>query len=373
MNVFIALLLAAVFSFTPDCFAGPDKTLVAARDSILSSTITPQGALVKYVTASKATNAAPVMAEYAYALAYAGLGEAALYNIDRAIITEPLNPEVRFYLAELLNAAGLEDASAEQAAPVPAWLKGKPLKLPALAIQAPDGDIDKASAAINVLMAQKRYAESAVLYDRLVKKLPDNARAHAGYAISLEKLGAYKSAAAEAKKDLELTPSPEHKPVAAAYIADLEKTPPLKFTAEKLALKGRYLAFLGGNITRSNGGSTTALNGRLGRFISERVDVSANAALNGGNANHDYNGFTLGVSGRYNEPLDFLPLNWTFATKLERVPAPDHNTTFLLSPGLSYFTASGSLDMYMDFALSGAFHGSRTLSLGYTVYFGGGK
>jgi tetratricopeptide (TPR) repeat protein len=279
---------------------------------------------------------------------------------------------VRFYLSEILNASGLEDASSEVSAPVPGWLK-TPLKLPKLSIQAPDGDFEKASAAINVLVAQKRYAESAVLYYRLSRKMPGNARVHAGYAISLEKLGAYKAAAAEAKKDLELTPSPEHKTVAAAYIAGLEKHLPLKFTVEKVTLKGRYLAYLGGNITRTDGSSTKSFSGRLGRFISERVDISADVALYGGNAVSDYNGLTLGVSGRYNEPLDFLPLNWTFATKLERVPAPDHNTTFLLSPGLSYFTDSGSLDMYMDFALSGAFHGSRTLSLGYTVYFGGGE
>ena len=367
------LLLAALFSLPQVCNAAPDKALSAARAAVLSSATTPQQALIKYIAAARTSDAAPVMAEYGYALAYAGLGEAALYNIDRALITDPLNAEVRFYLGELLNAAGLEDASAEEAAPVPGWLKGGPLKLPPLEVAVSSGNFEQASAAISLLMAQKRYAESAVLYDRLCSRFKDNARCHAGYAVCLEKLGAYKSAALEAKKDMELTASSEHRGVAQAYISELERAKPLSFTPAKLTLKGRYLAFLGGSVTRVNGTSTTAFNGRLGRFISERVDISANAALSGGNADHDYNGLTLGVSGRYNKPLDFLPLNWTLATKLERAPAPDNNTTFLLSPGLSYFTASGSLDMYMDFALSGAFRGSRTLSLGYTVYFGGLK
>ena len=354
------------------CFAGPDKALLSAREAILSSTSTNQTVLLKYIEASKKTNSAAMMAEYSYALAYIGLGEAALYNLDRALITEPLNPDVRFYLSEILNASGLEDASAEVSAPVPAWLK-TPLKLPALNISAPGGDFEKASAAVNIIMAQKRYAESAALYDRLCEKNPDNARCHAGSAISLEKLGAYKTAAAEARKDLVLTQSPEHKAPAGAYIFDLEKRAPLRYTAEKATLKGRYLAFLGGGVTRSDGRTTSSFNGRLGRFLSERLDISANAGLSGGNPDHDFNGLTLGVSGRYNKPLDFVPLNWTLAAKLERVPAPEQNTSFLLSPGLSYFTASGSLDLFVDFALSGAFKGSRTLSLGYTVYFGGGK
>jgi len=373
MRLLLILLLAAPVFFVPDCGATPPKALLSAREAILSSTGTPQAAFLKYVEASKNTIAAPAVAEYAYALAYAGMGEAALYNIDRALITEPLNAEVRFYLAELLNAAGLEEASSEQSAPVPAWLGGKPLKLPALEVTVPDGDMERASAAIGLLMAQRRYAESAVLYDRLCAKLPAEPRCRAGYAICLEKLGAYRSAAAEAGKDLALSSSTEHKAAAEDYISDLGKRPPLTYSSAKTTLKGRYLAYLGGSLTRADGRSLTAVSARLGRFLSERVDVSLNAALTGGREDGDYNGVTLGVSGRYNKPLGLTPLNWTLAAKLERVPAPEKNTSLLLSPGLSYFTASGSLDLYLDIALAGAFSGSRTLSLGYTVYFGGGK
>lgn len=373
MNASRLLLLAALLGAVQLCNAAPDKALSAARAAVLSSTTTPQQASIKYIAAARTSDAAPVIAEYAYALAYAGLGEPAFYNIDRALITEPLNAEVRFYLGELLNAAGLQDAAAEEAAPVPAWLKGGPLKLPPLDVAVSTGNFEQASAAAGLLMTQKRYAESAVLYDRLCAKFKDDARCRAGYAVCLEKLGAYKSAAAEVKKDLALSASPEHQAVARAYISDLENRPPFKPGTPKPSLKGRYLAYLGGNVTRSEGSTLTSLNGRLGRFLSERVDMAANLGFSAGNDESDYNGLTLGVSGRYNKPLSFLPLNWTLAAKLERVPAPDHNTTFLLSPGLSYFTYSGSLDLYLDFALSGPFHGSRTLSLGYTVYFGGSK
>ena len=353
--------------------AAPDKTLLSARESVLSSTVTPQTVLLKYAAAAKKSVAAPVAAEYAYALAYAGLPEAAFYNIDRALITEPLNAEVRFYLAEILNAFGLEDASSEVSAPAPAWLK-KPLKLPALDVPAPAGDLDAASSAINLLMAQKRYAQSAVLFDRLCKTLPGRARCRAGYAIALEKLGCYKAAAAQVKKDIALAQNPEHAATAAAFLSDLEKRPALKYSAPvEKPLKGRYLAFLGGSFNRTDGESTCVFNTRAGKFISDRLDVSANAAINSGNPISDFNGLTLGAGARYNKPLQFAPLNGTLAARLERVPAPEAKLALLVSPGVSYFTSSGSLDLFMDFALSGAFKGSRTLSVGYTVYFGGGR
>ena len=138
-----SILLLALLSFTTPCaYAGPDKTLLFAREAIASPSVSPQDVLLKYSEALKKTHAASVAAEYAYAQAYAGVPEAALYNIDRALISEPLNPEVRFYLSEILNAFGLADASAEFLVPVPAWLK-TPLKLPALDIAAPSGDFEQ--------------------------------------------------------------------------------------------------------------------------------------------------------------------------------------------------------------------------------------
>jgi tetratricopeptide (TPR) repeat protein len=314
-----------------------------------------------------------VTAEYAYAQAYAGAPEAALYNIDRALITEPLDSEVRFYLSEMLNAFGLNDASDELSAPVPAWLKS-PLKLPVLDISAPEGDFEQASASINILMAQKRYARSAVLFD-LLCGLADNARCYAGYAIALERLGAYKAAAAQAKKSLELAQTSERKYVAAAYIAVLEQRPPLKYSAAlpEKPFKGRWLAFLGGSLDRADNNTAYAFSGRAGKFISERLDIAANAALNGGNPVSDYNGPTIGVSARYNEPLSFAPLNGTMALKIERIPSPDKDLAFIISPGLSYFLKDSSIDLFWDLALAGTYSGSVTMSLGYTIYFGGGK
>lgn len=366
------ILLPAVLLWTAPCSqAGPDKTLVSAREAVTSPAVPPRDALLKYSAASKKTNSASVTAEYAYALAYAGVPEAALYNIDRALISGPLDPEVRFYLSEILNAFGLSEASGELSAPVPAWLKF-PLKLPKLDLSVPEGDFDRASASINLLMAQRRYAQSAVLFDRLCKRLSDNARGYAGYAIALERLGAYKTAALQAKKNLELSETPERKSVATAYISDLEKRQPLKYssTIPEKPLKGRWLAFLGGSLDRAADNTTYSFIGRAGKFVSGRLDIAVNAALNGGNPVGDYNGPTLGVSARYNRPLHFAPVNGTLAARIERVPAPDKNLAFIISPGLSYFLKESSVDLFWDVALAGTYSGSVTMSLGYTVYFG---
>lgn len=368
--LFLVFLLWAA----PYSFAGTDKTLVSAREAITSPSVSPQNALINYSAASRKTNSASVTAEYAYSQAYAGAPEASLYNIDRALIAEPLNPEVRFFLSEILNAIGLEAVSDEVSGPVPAWLNA-PLKLPALDIAVPEGDFETASASISLLMAQKRYAQSIVLFDRLCKRLPDNARCHAGYAIALERLGAYKAAAAQAKMNLELSQTPGRRSAAASYITALENRPPLKYSSTLPAnpFKGRWLAFMGGSLDRADDNTTYVFSGRAGKFMSERIDLAANAALNGGNPTGVYNGLTLGVSARYNEPLSFAPINGTLAVRVEHIPAPDKNLAFIISPGLSYFLRDSSIDLFWDVALAGAYSGSVTMSLGYTVYFGSGK
>lgn len=274
------LLLAVLFLSIPACFAGPDRALLSARETILLSSTAPHDALLKYVEASKKTISAPVIAEYAYAQAYAGLPEAALYNIDRALFMEPLDPDVRFYLSEIFHSFGLEDAASELSAPVPAWLAGKPLRLPSLDIPAPEGDFDASFVAINKLFAGKSNVRSAVLLDRMCRKFPDNSRSFARYAIALEKLGAYKAAAAQAAKNMALCKTPERKAVAAAYIADLGHRPPLRYTSSaEQPLTGRYLAFLGGSLNRADGGTAYSFSSRVGKFVSDRLDVSVNAAL----------------------------------------------------------------------------------------------
>lgn len=351
--------------------AGAAEKLQPARNALLSSS--PQRAAALYAPQAAVSIDALRIAEYAYALAVAGFAESALYNIDRALVLDPLNSEVRFYLSGVLSAFGLDDAGAEQRCAAPRWLK-KPPAPPALDISLPEGGAEKRFSYINLLMVQRRYAQSAVLLDRLCRAMPDSARCWSGYGIALEKLGAYKSAAAALAEDVKLTKSEEHRKDAETLRAELlKRQPPQYGSAASKALKGRYLAYLGGNFNRNEFMTTYSLSGRAGKFLSNRVDLALNGGFSMGNSYGDYNGLTLGLSGRYNVPLPLaLPLNGTLAVKLERVPSPEKTSTLILSPGISYFMSAGSVDVFWDLALSGAYKGSSTFSAGYTVYFGGG-
>ena len=310
--------------------------------------------------------------EYAYALTAAGYYSPAIYHMDRGMISQPLNPDVRFYLSAVLSAAGLNDAAAEQHAVAPAWLKNPP-PLSGLVIPAAPGELETQFAYINQLMAQRRYVQAVIMFDSLCKANPRVARCWAGYAISLEKTGAYKAAARAVAADMALTDSTEHRTMAAEYKAQLEKQPPLEYNSLKLSLKGRYLAYVGGGLNSSSGQDIYNINTRVGKFLNDRFDASVTAGLSGGYATQDYNGISLGISGRYNTPLPIaMPLNATLATKIERIPQPSDSIALVLSPGLSYFMDAGSIDLFWDLAVAGTYKGSSTFSIGYTVYFGGG-
>jgi len=225
-----------------------------------------------------------------------------------------------------------------------------------------------------MLMSQRRFAQAAVQYDKLCEGNQAEPRCHVGYALALERLGSYKAAAAEASKNFALYKAPEPQAITKAFIDDLAKRPPLKSSSvAEPTLKGRYLLFTGGSLNRADDRTLYSFSTRVGKFLSERIDVSANASINGGNELSDYNGLTLGAVGRYNTPLSVIPINLTLAAKGERIPAPEKNFTFLLSPGLSYFIKDSSIDLFFDVAMNGPYSGSVTVSLGYTIYFGVSK
>ncbi|MGQ0645383.1 MAG: hypothetical protein ACT4O3_07820, partial [Elusimicrobiota bacterium] len=141
-----------------------------------------------------------------------------------------------------------------------------------------------------------------------------------------------------------------------------------------LALKGRYLAFLGGNVNRTSQSTVSSVNGRLGKFFTDRVDASLTAGYTAGNLPKKYRGASFGLASRYHQPLPVpAPLNATFGARLEYQPRPSQKTSFVLSPGLSWVQETGSLDLYYEYGVSGRLKKSKTISLGYTVYFGGSR
>jgi len=334
-------------------------------------------AVAAYNPLARGSKDGGLAAEYAFALALAGHRDLALSHLDRAFLADASNPEVMFFGSAVFEALGMNAMAGELRRPPPGWLSAGVPKIQAL--ERPRGEYKELLATANLFIAQRRFASAAAQFDALVRAYPDAQLPWAGYAIALEKLGAFKAAAAAVDKDLKLgkQDSPETVNLLNRHKAELEARPPVTYApAPKLneMLKGRYLAFLGLSYSHTETDGILMLQSRVGKFLTNRFDAGASLGLTTGYDNSDFNGLSFGVSGRYNKPLPVsMPLNLTAGARFEYQPGPEDNFAMLLSPGLSYVLDNGALDLYLDFALTGPLKGTQTLSLGYTVYFGGAR
>ncbi len=223
----------------------------------------------------------------------------------------------------------------------------------------------------NLLMSQKRYVTAIVRFSKLIKEYPRESAIWQGYAIALEKLGVYKSSIKAVEQYIALETDKESKKIGFNYKEMLERRSPIKPTEDKLNLKGRYLVYVGGGLNHFENDTVYNFNFRVGKYLANYFDASMSGGYRAGYDNSDYNGLSLGAVGRFNFGLPVNePVNFTLAGKMERIPAADENFIFLISPGFSYFLKDSSVDLYFDMAFAGAYKGSTTLSVGYTVYFG---
>ena len=114
-------------------------------------------------------------------------------------------------------------------------------------------------------------------FSALTKKEPDDPQLWAGLAIALEKLGAYKSAATNAEKELEAREervSPGDRNMILNYIKELRARAPVEDLKPNELLKGRYFAFFGGGINGGTAGDTVYnINSRFGKFLTSRISV----------------------------------------------------------------------------------------------------
>lgn len=331
------------------------------------------GAVAAYKAIPKGSSDAGLVAEYAYSLALLGFTDLALTQLDRAFIEDAASAEVLYFGSSVLLAMGLEEAAQEISRPAPVWMANSRTALENLEPERELGDFEGELASANLLMTQMRYVSASVRFKRITEKYPDEGIAWAGYAIALEKMGAYRAAARAVEKDIELSePEEQSMKVKTAYKSELESQPPLKSLRANRALQGRYLAFMGGSLNRTSGNTVSNLNVRMGKFFTNRFDAALNAGVVSGNISSSQDGVNAGASARYHQPLPLaLPLNGTIGLRLSYDPAPSDNFSIYFSPGLSYFLSDSSIDLFLDIALSGPLKNSQTLSLGYSVYFGG--
>lgn len=369
----LSMFLLCVFLSTP-VFAAASRH--KARELLKNKDFL--GAVASYKALDGEPSDVVLIAEYAYALALSGFAELSLAQLDRAFILDATNKEVLYFGSEILYSLGLKAAAQEISRPPPAWLKGKAVSIGNIKSERELGDFEYEFAVANLLMSQKRYVSAAVRFSRITRKYPDEASAWAGYVIALERISAYQTAARALDRNIELSEEDDENSerIKAAYAEELESRPRLESPSKKPNeyLKGRYLSFFGGSINRTQEDAIGNINIRLGKFFTNHFDAAINAGFVTGNENKDFNGGSFGISGRYHAPLPLVyPLNGTAGARLEYAPGPSDNTSFIFSPGLSYILGDGSLDLYLDIPLSGPLKDTKTLSLGYTIYFGGLK
>lgn len=334
-------------------------------------------AVAAYNKKARKSRSAALTAEYAYALALAGYGDLALAHLDRAFLADAASPEVLFYASSVFKAFGLRQAAQELFRPQPGWLAGGAPEMAKLEL--PAGEYKELLAAANLFISQRRFASAAAYFAAIVKAYPAVQLPWEGYAIVLEKLGAFKTAAKAVGRDIKLgkNEDPETVELRAAHKAELETRPPVTpAPAKKLneMLKGRYLSFFGLSYSHTETDSLLNLRTRLGKFFTNNFDAGASLGFTSGYEDGDYNGLSYGVSGRYNKPLPGrMPLNLTAGMRLDYQPGPEDKFAVVLTPGLSYVLANGAIDLYLDFSLTGPAKGTQTMSLGYTIYFGGAR
>jgi hypothetical protein len=331
------------------------------------------------------TRSPETAAEYAQALAAAGFKDLALGHLDQALVLQENNPAasgaVNFHAARVFERLGQADVAAELDAQAvrPAW-HAAGTGAPATPAPAARTDLRDDLLIANGLLLQRRYFTAVDRFQRLAADHPAEPRVFAGYAVALEKVGAFRKAARAVARAVELEGpgmSASRRETYEAHRRELEsrpQTPPAPLPVARRAnrtLKGRYLAFLGGNLHRTPQSTVANLNGRLGKFFTNRLDASLTAGYTGGNLPKDYRGASVGLAGRYHQPLPVpAPLNATLGSRVEYRPRPSRKTSVVVSPGLSWVREAGSFDLFYEYGVSGPLKETGTVSFGYTVYFG---
>ncbi|MFI5362933.1 MAG: hypothetical protein ACHQ49_13260 [Elusimicrobiota bacterium] len=319
---------------------------------------------------------AGTVAEYAFAAAGAGFPDLALAQLDRAFILDFKDPEARFVASAVFTSMKMKSSGKELSEPAPSWLGDT--VLPEMESDRAMGDYKSEEAAAVSLMKQERFVSAAARFYLLTKAFPKEPLAWAGYAVSLEELGAFKTAAKVVGRDIELNTGDdaETRQIKIAHEKELESRARIEAEASADAapapdhMAGRYLIFGGGSYSKLSGVETVNINTRIGKFFTDHLDAAVDLGETSDSPDSGTNGLNLGVSARYLQPVFAKSkLNATMGARLAYTPGPSNNTSFFLSPGLSIFAGRGSIDVFLDIGLDGPSKNTDTLTFGYTTYF----
>ena len=366
--------------------SGNNPSLNKARNYVLAENINEAIATYGKLIKADATNPS-LLAEDAYALALAGIYDAALMRLDLCRKMGAVTPEINFYTAQVFALMGYNDLAGEfwktrDINEAPAWIFSKSSmllqkyrsKFPVTTTRTRDQLIANFKRA-NELASQTQYFQSIALFHDIIAIYPNEYLPYVGYSITLEKTGALEKSAQSIEKAISLIgnapDNQANKQFLEKRLATIRQnmTLPTPYSSPEMpvskvqdAAGPQMMAYAGGMLAPN----TTNINGRIGYFVSGSSNVSLDFGVW---KNAEYSSSNVGLT-LYNRQKIFvsgagLGMN-----------AANGNSAFSLklSVGISKMNKSrtGSIDVFLDMN-KGLKQGALTtycFSIGTSKYFG---
>ena len=344
-------------------------------------------AVIAYALASKTSNDAALISEYAYALALGGIYDAALIQLDRLWQLGQPTSDVKFFISQVYALMGYDDLarvfwkeSAKDKSP--AWMA---IKQPLLLFKyqrknvgsAPilPSDLIASFNRANELASKNSYFQSLALFHEITDRCPWEFIPYVGYSITLDKIGALDQSLQTLEKGISMIPD-EAKNIElrqaltqrAVALEQKVKTRPEDRSPTIQPIKvspvngSQMMAYAGGMIASSY----TSFNGRLGYFVSGKTHTSFDFGMTKSAGNTSTN---IGFSGYSREKI--------FVTGGGILMSFMNGTStfyYKLSVGLSFMNKkkTASYDIFLD-GNRGMKKPNPTvihMSLGRSIYFG---
>jgi tetratricopeptide (TPR) repeat protein len=362
----------------------------SARVLILTENISSAILVYAQLLAVDSTDSAkvPVSAEYAYALALAGIYDAALIRLDRIWGRKGIQTESSYFASQVFALMGHDQLAGEfwkesEKKISPAWISSKaPVLLQKYKRGTPEAapvnreELVTRFKHANKLAAQGSNLQSIALFEEIITQYPGEYLPYVGYSIVLEKTGLLEKSAKTIETAL------------AAVGDDPEQTDTKQFLDQRLAfvrkeidslghisksaglrLKGaggnnnQFIVYAGGMVATNYFG----LNSRLGYFLTESGNIAFDLGVSSNSGSTLCN---LGFSyyHRYKICIAGCGLTGSFGSS----GSPPFY--FKLSPGFSILNSkkTASLDIFVDeqIPITQGLANTLGISVGRSVYFG---
>jgi tetratricopeptide (TPR) repeat protein len=270
-----------------------------ARYYVLTGNINEAIATYTRLLANDRTNSS-LLAEDAYALALAGIYDAALMRLDMSWSAGSNSTDTRYFSAQVFALMGYDDLAREFWKPTdkyvaPAWISAKAgsllqkygSKKPLSTIKNREQLIANFKKA-NELAAQNAYFQSIALFQDITNIYPAEYLPYVGYSISLEKTGAFAKSAQSIEKAISLIGNTPEEKTRKQLLEKRLTTMKLYMTSPpplapptiqqsnmKEPEKLQMMAYAGGVVSSQ----LTNLNGRIGYFVTGSINAALDFGL----------------------------------------------------------------------------------------------